>query len=378
VAGLEPGALDGEVAAMAVVLFAGIEKVAAAAKARCAARVADTNFWRRQGDHTSAHWVARTTGSSMAEARACVEVPPRLGQLPDTDERFTHGGLSLMQAAHITEAALADPSAEARLLAMADSEALGPLRTECRRVIAASCVNHTERHRRIRDSRCLRHYNDASGAFRLEGSFTPEAGAEILGALRPVTDELGVRARRSGERVSRDTLCADALIELCRQEPAQRVPGKPRARFVVNLRADAVAWERGHTEAGELCEIDGVGPIPVHVAQRLAEGDAFEVDPNDPDVASISTLSRHIPARLRRALLVRDPVCVVAGCYERDNLEIDHIVEHSKGGRTSIDNLCRLCRKHHRLKTNGWAFVGSGYARYLWPPRRLPKFADSS
>ena len=37
VAGLEPGALDGEAAAMAVVLFAGIEKVAAAAKARCAA-----------------------------------------------------------------------------------------------------------------------------------------------------------------------------------------------------------------------------------------------------------------------------------------------------------------------------------------------------
>ena len=42
----------------------------------------------------------------------------------------------------------------------------------------------------------------------------------------------------------------------------------------MNVRVDHSAFLRGHTEAGEVCEIAGVGPIPVSVAQRLAD-DAF-------------------------------------------------------------------------------------------------------
>jgi hypothetical protein len=39
--------------------------------------------------------------------------------------------------------------------------------------------------------------------------------------------------------------------------------------------------------------------------------------------------------------------------------DLDHVVPHSCGGRTSCTNLCCLCRSDHRLKTfaRGWRFA---------------------
>ena len=85
---LEPGTLDGPEAAVGVTFFSALENIAAAGKALCAARLAQTYHWRALGDRTPAHWVARTTGCSMAEAMAATQVPGRLRQLPETDAGF--------------------------------------------------------------------------------------------------------------------------------------------------------------------------------------------------------------------------------------------------------------------------------------------------
>jgi hypothetical protein len=58
---------------------------------------------------------------------------------------------------------------------------------------------------------------------------------------------------------------------------------------------------------------------------------------------------------LRQAIEQRDRVCVVPGCGIASGLEIDHLVPFAQGGPTSIDNLQRLCKHHHRLKTTGRA-----------------------
>ncbi|WP_104524602.1 HNH endonuclease signature motif containing protein [Blastococcus atacamensis] len=59
----------------------------------------------------------------------------------------------------------------------------------------------------------------------------------------------------------------------------------------------------------------------------------------------------------RRFVEVRDRHCRMPGCRRRPGrLDLDHVVAHSEGGATTCENLCCLCRRHHRIKTfaPGW------------------------
>jgi hypothetical protein len=61
-----------------------------------------------------------------------------------------------------------------------------------------------------------------------------------------------------------------------------------------------------------------------------------------------------------RFVHTRDRGCRMPGCTTRAAwADVDHVVAHSEGGATDCDNLCCLCRRHHRLKTfgRGWSFV---------------------
>ena len=81
------------------------------------------------------------------------------------------------------------------------------------------------------------------------------------------------------------------------------------------VRVDLDALLRGRAEPGELCEIDGQGPIPVAMARDLANDSALAVlFHRAGDVRAISHLGRTINARLRTALVYRDRTCVVPGC----------------------------------------------------------------
>ena len=370
-AALEPGAATGEEAAIGVALFSIIKNMAAAGEAMCAARVGETRHWRLSGDRTPAHWFARTTGSSMGDALAAVQVPERLRSLPATDAEFRSGGLSLSQARHITEAALADPGSEQELLDIARREPLATLRTQCQRVIAGACRDDEERYRRAHERRYLRHWTNAAGEFRMDVSTTPDVGAEILASLAPVAKRLGREARKYGCRERREALMMDALAEVCRGRDDSNAPRRPRVS--INIRADRAAWLRGRTLPGETCEIDGGGPIPVSVAQSLVEDGVVNfVATEDGDVASLVSRSRYIPADVRRALIARDPMCVVPGCYARHDLEFHHWkVDFAKSRRTSLDDLARACSFHHGLITRGEWVLRGGPGRWEFLPKML-------
>lgn len=362
--GLLVGALDGPQAAVGVALFSTLKNMAAAGEALCAARVAQTHHWRATGDRTAAHWVARHTGSSMAEALAAIEVPSRLPKLPDTDAQFRAGGLTLTQARHITEAAVADPAAEAELLDLAHREPLPVLRDRCQRVVAAACEDDEARYRKVHDNRYLRHWTNGEGAFRVDVSGTPDAGAELLATLKPIAHRLGRQARRHGHKVRQEALMFDALVELCRAKDETGATQRPRA--TINITADRSAWLRGRTRAGEKCEIDGAGPIPVSVAQALVEdGVVNEIGMKGDEVVSLVSRSRYIPANVRRAVIARDPVCSWPGCYRRDDLQFHHWTEDfSKSRRTSLADLCRACSFHHDMFTKGYAKLVGGPGKW--------------
>jgi hypothetical protein len=118
------------------------------------------------------------------------------------------------------------------------------------------------------------------------------------------------------------------------------------------VRVDLDALLRGHAERGEVCEIDGQGPIPVTMARDLANDSALRVLFHQAgDIKAISHLGRTINAKLRTGLVSRDRTCVVPGCRVDVGLEIDHVQAFHLGGPTELDNLALLCHHHHRLKT---------------------------
>jgi len=78
---------------------------------------------------------------------------------------------------------------------------------------------------------------------------------------------------------------------------------------------------RGHTVAGEKCEIPGFGPIPVTLARQLSEDAILKVLlTKGVDVVAVAHGGHTIPAHLRSAFDVRDETCIVPGCDMRRNL----------------------------------------------------------
>jgi hypothetical protein len=87
-----------------------------------------------------------------------------------------------------------------------------------------------------------------------------------------------------------------------------------------------------------------------------------------------------------RFVRTRDRTCRWPGCTNKIAwADLDHVVAHACGGETACENLCCLCRWHHRIKTHdpGWLFVmtddgvftvtsPAGVSRTTWPPGMRP------
>jgi hypothetical protein len=300
-----------------------------------------------------------------------------------------------------------DPTSEDELVEAAKDprETNRQLQDRCLRAKAkARSGEDTAAHyERIRKSRYLRHYTDGDGALRVEGLFTPDAGAKLIAALKPTRTAIFDEARAHGVRERPEAYEADALVALLTGErprmprgggagqadtgrastgrassgragtdqadsdptdsdptdsdptdsdPANSDPTTTECRSAgfpppasVHLRVDLAALRRGHLDDGECCEIPGVGPVPLATARSVL-GDAIVhlVITKGSDIATVSNLGRTIRAPLRTALIERDQTCVIPGCDVRDGLEIDHrVIPVVENGETALWNLARLC-----------------------------------
>jgi hypothetical protein len=361
----DPSLVESRTAKELVERFAEVERLGAAGKTLFARRVAETRVWGDEGDRSAAHWLARTTGSTVREAVGTIETSRRLEGLHATEEALRAGELSAIQAQHVAAAAAVDRNAEEELLASVGTESVQGLRQACRRVQATTtAVALRDRYEAVHRNRYLHHWTDGDGAFRLDASLTPDAGATVLAALAPHRDRIERDARAAGRSERAEALTADALVALA------EAGGSVGRRATVQVRVDHAAFVRGHAEPGETCEIPGVGPIPVATARHLADDAVLSVVVTDgTDVRAVARTDRHVPTAIRAALEARDPACAVEGCDARDRLEIHHLVPFAEGGPTSLDNLARLCRWHHHLVTHrGRQLHGPPGRRRLDPP----------
>ncbi len=218
-------------------------------------------------------------------------------------------------------------------------------------MIAAASADENNRYARIMRERSFRHWRDHDGSGRIDVRGPLDLTTRVVVAMESYERELFDAARRTDEHVRNDALMFDALVAMADASTGEMKPGAgPKATVMV--RVDRRAFLAGDTETGDVCEIVGVGPIPVSVAQRLAD-DAFmkAIMTNGVDVLAVSHLGRSIPAHVRTALDELYPECAIAGCNIAWGLEIDHNQEWALGGPTALPNLNKLCSYHHDLKT---------------------------
>ncbi|MEO6467724.1 MAG: hypothetical protein ABIP21_01390, partial [Acidimicrobiia bacterium] len=177
------------------------------------------------------------------------------------------------------------------------------LKTECDRVAAAAASRDGEReqYERIRAARSLRHRRLAGGTGSIEIRGPLDRTAQMMAALEPFERDLFTENRTNGRRVHPDAVAFDALVRLCEQavcestRPERKTGSRPLAMVIVHM--SKTAYERGWTEPGEVCEIEGVGPIPVAVARRMASDAILKSLVMDGvDVTRISHYGRTIPS----------------------------------------------------------------------------------
>jgi len=366
--------------------FLEIERAAVAGKTMFARRAAESGEWRRQGYRNPESWVAQTTGSGLGEARNLMETAERLVSLPATSAALRRGELSAQQLQQIAATAAEKPSAEEELIAVAGRSGLKGLKDECRRV-KARAMGESEarvRYEEIRKNRSLIMWTDSDGVGRVEARLTPDGLGRLMAGIQSEANAIFAEARKSGQRESPAAYAADALIafvtgtNLTGRSASASCSGAdgdggggsrwPRPSTTMHLRVDVAALRRGELEDGEVCEIPGVGPVPLATATNAIGEAVLRVIVTDGvDVKAVANMKRAIPARLRTALIERDPTCVVPGCHVARGLENDHYqIDFIKDGPTEMWNLCRLCHWHHLLKTHGGYAIRGGPGEWEW------------
>jgi hypothetical protein len=118
-------------------------------------------------------------------------------------------------------------------------------------------------------------------------------------------------------------------------------------RFQVIVHVDAQAL-RESSDTGQSVLDDGIR-VSAETSRRLACDASRVVMLHDTggDVLDVGRRTRTVPSAIRRALVHRDRGCRFPGCGARF-CDAHHIVHWADGGRTRLDNLVLLCRRHHR------------------------------
>lgn len=362
----DPACLDGPAACDLVEAFAELERLAGAGKTLAAGRALGSGAWIHRGTHrTAEQWLASVSGASVGQASGVLGTAQRLDALPETAAALRDGKLSAPQVEAVSAAATADPDAEQTLLASARANGLRGLKQDCARVTAAACVDEMAAYERICRHRSVRHWQDPDGTGRIDVRGPIDQTARVMAALEPYERAIFEQNRKTGKHARPEQTAFDALVRYCDQhtnpgpsvdlggDPAEdTAPARkgPDAVLVYHVSHDA--YLRGHTLPGEVCELEGAGPVPVGVVRVIANGDVLvkALVTDGIDVLRVAHLGRTIPAALRTAIDARDRECVIGGCHVTRHLEYDHDLPVSEGGETSYHQLHRLCRFHHREK----------------------------
>jgi hypothetical protein len=270
-----------------------LEKMFAHIAAACAARMAGGGSLRE-----AVTGLARASGTSLAEAAKALEAAKAIEDQPEVAQAVRSGELSRQQAALVAGAVANNPGSAPQLLELARGASMRELADESLRARSAGQGGEARR-QALHAARFLRYYTGPDGAFNLHGRATPEQGALVMAALRPLADKAFEAARKEGRREKPEAYTWDALVELAtsgadgggnrggrgegvggdggggdgrsggsgdsgrgdsgRGDSGRGGRGRGTPRAEIMVRVDHSALLRGYPLDGEICDIPGFG-----------------------------------------------------------------------------------------------------------------------
>lgn len=326
-----------------VASLARLEKATAAARLRAAARVAADGGHRGEGFARAAEWLARTSGTSAAEADRGLRTVERVAALSEVRSAFASGELSIDQAHEVATTVEACPGSEHELVGLARTSSLRVLRDEGRR-LRLDAIDPEELHRRQLAARSHRHWRDEMGMVRYSGALPPEVGIPLMNRLDVETDRAFRAARRRDARERRECYAADALVRMI-DDGGVRHATRADVVYVCDLNTG-----RNHIVGGGPVPRATVEAVLPHAFVKAVLHDGVRID-------TVAHYGRHIPAVLRTALELGDAPrfdgveCDEPDCDRRYGLEWDHVDPVANGGVTAAHNLRPKCHACHAEKT---------------------------
>ncbi|WP_166969294.1 HNH endonuclease signature motif containing protein [Brevibacterium atlanticum] len=153
------------------------------------------------------------------------------------------------------------------------------------------------------------------------------------------------------------------LISRISMKEAQK--GSPYA-LVVTAKASDLANNIGEatTGSGARFPMDDLarrglnGTVFFHLMDEIAR------------TVEVRTENRFANKKQTAVITARDRGCVFPGCDAPAGwCDVNHVVPHSEGGRTDINNMCLVCSHHHHLMDrSGWEVVMLPDGRPAWKP----------
>lgn len=249
------------------------------------------------------------------------------------------------------------------------------LRFDPERAALAAFEALEERHATVTVDRIL---DGALSTARLDAVLDVADALELEAALREVAAELAA----DGDTDPLDVRRAKALGLLARGEAVRSSSDDATAGSATARQPRREVVLHVHLSEAALHGIgDGLAPLTTSTGHRLgivtveqiqawcgADGTRITVKPVLDTNLALESAGYSPSARLRELVVALHQRCVFPHCTRAaDNLDLDHIIEHNRGGPTSSDNLAPLCRRHHRAKTHAaWTYTRLAESEYLW------------
>jgi len=328
--------------------------------------------WAAPGFRSCAHWLSWRTGIASGAAREKVRTARALRSLPRIGEAMRKGELSFAKVRAITR--VATPENETALLDVARSGTAAQVERIVRAWRRVDRLEEAHADQQRHESRSLSLYIDDDGMYVVRGRLDPEAGALLEKALESAREELFGRSAVDPSINDSDAAQrrADAL-ELVAERSLLYGDAGQRRRFVeVVVHVDAAAL-RQDSNTGQAV-IEGGARVSAETPRRISCDTArvFMMHDQRGSTMDAGPRTRTVPPAIRRALEHRDRHCRFPGCELR-YCDAHHITHWADGGRTRLDNLVLLCRRHHRA-VHEYGFrverAPDGVVRFLRPDGR--------